>query len=95
MTRILAAVDSTATAAPVLASAKAMAGLLGAEMTAVHVREDVASGAAEAARVAASLFSPDLLPLLLSTPRLPRTSRSSSWARDGRRAAHDPLDAGR
>jgi len=38
MTRVLAAVDRSAAATPVLSTAAALAGLLGAEVDAVHVR---------------------------------------------------------
>jgi nucleotide-binding universal stress UspA family protein len=40
MTRVLAAVDSSATAGPVLAAGAAMARLFGADVTVVHVREN-------------------------------------------------------
>src|SRR5216117_3502816 len=41
MTKIIAAVDNSATAAPVLATARSLAGLFDAGVEAVHVREDV------------------------------------------------------
>jgi nucleotide-binding universal stress UspA family protein len=40
MSRVVAAIDSSAAAQPVLATAAAMAALLGAELEALHVRED-------------------------------------------------------
>jgi nucleotide-binding universal stress UspA family protein len=40
MSKVLAAIDNSAAARPVLASAAALADLLGAELEAIHVRED-------------------------------------------------------
>jgi nucleotide-binding universal stress UspA family protein len=54
MSKVLAAIDNSAAARPVLSAAVAVAGLLGAEVEAVHAREDgyrTALAAAEAAGV--------------------------------------------
>jgi nucleotide-binding universal stress UspA family protein len=54
MSKVLAAIDNSAAARPVLSTAVAVAGLLGAEVEAVHAREDgfrTALAAAEAAGV--------------------------------------------
>jgi nucleotide-binding universal stress UspA family protein len=55
MTKIIAAVDNSATAGPVLATARSLAGLFDATVEAVHVREDgermVRAAAAAAAEV--------------------------------------------
>lgn len=52
MTRVLAALDDSATAQPVLATASAVARLLGAELEAVHVRTDGAGVARSVADTA-------------------------------------------
>jgi nucleotide-binding universal stress UspA family protein len=52
MSKVLAAIDNSAAARPVLASAVALAGLLGAELEAIHIREDGCRTAQAAARAA-------------------------------------------
>jgi nucleotide-binding universal stress UspA family protein len=54
VTRVLAAIDSSAAARPVLSAAKALADLLGADVDALHVRER-ASATAKAAADAAGM----------------------------------------
>lgn len=54
MTRVLAALDNSAAAMPVLAAARRVAALYGARVEAIHVRED-SSGAAERAARALSV----------------------------------------
>jgi nucleotide-binding universal stress UspA family protein len=50
MTRVLAAVDNSAAATPVLTAARRVAELYGADVEAIHVREDSTAGVERAAR---------------------------------------------
>jgi nucleotide-binding universal stress UspA family protein len=52
VTKVIAAIDNSAAASPVLAAARAVADLFGAELEAVHVREGAFAAASAAARAA-------------------------------------------
>lgn len=91
MTKVIAAIDDTPAAAPVLATARALARLFGAKVEAVHVRTDGYTTAAEAAAAAGirldalggdvveSLIAigarPDVSTLVLGTREAPSATR--------------------
>jgi nucleotide-binding universal stress UspA family protein len=68
MTKVLAAIDNTSAARPVLAAATAFADLLDADVEAIHAKEDggrTARAAAEAAGVPLRMSGAHVVPMLL------------------------------
>ena len=74
---VVAAVDNSVAAAPVVRTALAVANLTGTQVTALHVREDdghTARGAADAHAVPFQEVSGDVVEQLLAIARAPQTA---------------------
>jgi nucleotide-binding universal stress UspA family protein len=93
MTRVIAALDNSLAASPTLATARALARLLGAELDAVHVRVDgqrVARNAADAAGISLQTVAGQVVEQLTELARSPDVAAVVVGAR-GTPAGRRPL----